>query len=53
MLIYSFIAPVSEDITLYEDTALLISVPVDPAIRLIKNTLEQDGELHNRISMTV
>ena len=33
--------------------ALFISIPVDPAIRIIKKKMKPEGELHNRTYMTV
>ena len=39
--------------TFYHVNAIFISVPCDPAINIIKNILEEDAKLHNRISITV
>ena len=40
-------------ISSYDVKALLISVPIEPALKIIKGQLEQDKELHLRTSVTV
>ena len=42
-----------ECITSYDVMALFISLPVDPAINIIKNKQEQDVEFPNRTSMSI
>ena len=42
-----------EFLTSYYVTALFRSVLVNPVIKINKNKLEEDAELHNRTSMTV
>ena len=37
----------------YDVSALFTSITIEPAINIIKKDLEEDKELHNRISMTV
>ena len=37
----------------YDVSALFTSIPIEPAINIIKKHLEEDKELHNRTSMTV
>ena len=37
----------------YDVAALFTSIPVKPAIEVIKKKLEQDTELHHRISMSI
>ena len=43
----------TECITSYDVSALFTSVPIEPAITIIRNKLELDPELHNRTSMKV
>ena len=43
----------NECITLYDVSALFTSVPIDPAINIIRRKLELDQELHTRTSMKV
>ena len=42
-----------ECIMSYDVSALFTSIPIEPAINIIKKHLEEDKELHNRTSMTV
>ena len=42
-----------ECIMSYDVSALFKSIPIEPAINIIKKHLEEDKELHNRTSMTV
>ena len=44
---------IGECITSYDVKGPFPSVPVDPAISIIKHKLEQDTELHNRTSMSI
>ena len=43
----------NEDIVSYDVSALFTSVPIDPAISIIRRKLELDQELHLRTSMNV
>ena len=43
----------NECITSYDVSALFTSVPIDPAINIIRRKLELDQELHTRTSMKV
>ena len=43
----------NECITSYDVSALFTSVPIDPAINIIKRRLELDQELHSRTTMKV
>ena len=42
-----------ECITSYDVGALFTSIPIEPAIKIIKKHLEDDKDLSNRTSMTV
>ena len=42
-----------ECIMSYDVSALFTSIPIEPAIKIIKKHLEEDKELSNRTSMTV
>ena len=42
-----------ECITSYDVKALFTSVPIEPSIKIIKQHLEKDKELHQRTSMSV
>ena len=37
----------------YDVSALFTSIPIEPAINIIKKHLEEDKELHNRTKVTV
>ena len=41
------------DIVSYDVSALFTSVPIDPAIDIIRKKIELDPELHSRTSMSV
>ena len=43
----------NECLTSYDVSALFTSVPIDPAINIIRRKLELDQELHTRTSMKV
>ena len=49
----SIILKERECVTSYDINAHFTSVPMDPAISIIKNKLQQGTELHKRISMSI
>ena len=48
-----FILQLGECLSSYDVTSLFTSVPIDPALKVIKDLLEKDGKLNDRIVLLV